>query len=84
MNWFALFFGPYYYAGYGKMRKGVVMAILGSMPITAIMVNIYAALNANKELPVGQIDFDWKSSLITLAIGLASSALLLILIQSFK
>jgi hypothetical protein len=84
MNWYALVFGPYYYAGYGKMSKGIVMALIGSLPITAIFVNVYAAIKANKDLPVGKQEFNWKDCLITLAIGLSSTATVYFAIAYFK
>jgi hypothetical protein len=82
MNWYALFFGPYYYAGHGKMKKGIIMALLSFLPITAIIINVYAALNANKELEPKNKPFNWASALITLAVGVASTIITLMLIVS--
>lgn len=81
MNWYALLFGPYYYAGYGKLAKGVIMALIGSLPLTLILVNLYAAFRANKELPIGECEFNWKYALGTAVVGLLSTGLAFYLIQ---
>ncbi len=67
-NWVALFFAPMYYAGYGKIGKGLLFALIGFVPITAIPVNIYAAFKANSELPVGENPFSWWKAAIAFAL----------------
>lgn len=62
-SWMSLLFAPYYYAGYGKFQKGLVFAIIGFMPLTAIIVNIYAGTKAKKELPIGKQDFKWVAAI---------------------
>ena len=62
-SWMALLFAPAYYAGYGKFKKGLVFAIIGFMPLTAIIVNIYAGTKAKKELPIGEQDFKWGAAI---------------------
>ena len=64
-SWMALFFAPYYYAGYGKFLKGLVFAFAGFIPLTSIIINIYAGTKAKNELPIGEVKFNWL-----LAIGM--------------
>lgn len=73
-NVLALFFAPAYYAGYGKVGKGVVFAIIGFLPITAIAVNIYAAFRANRDLPVKQVPFNWLFATLVLILSGCISA----------
>lgn len=61
-----LLFNAAYYAGYGKVGKGALLAFIGFIPLTLIGVGIYAGLQANKELPVGRQNFSWPA-----AIGIA-------------
>jgi len=58
-SWMVLLFAPYYYAGYGRLRKGLIMAVIGFIPLTALFVNIYGGFRAKKELPIGRQDFKW-------------------------
>jgi len=58
-SWMAFLFAPYYYAGYGKFQKGLVFAVIGFIPLTALIVNIYAGRKAKKELPIGRQSFKW-------------------------
>ena len=67
MNWKALLFGAYYYIGYGKWVKGIILAVLSSFPPFAIVINIWLAFRANKELPIGQATFQWRN---VLAVGI--------------
>jgi len=62
-SWMSLFFAPYYYAGYGKLNKGLIFAIIGFIPLTALIVNIYAGIKAKKELPIGKQDFKWGAAI---------------------
>lgn len=63
-SWLGLFFGGAYYAGYGQWAKGLIMAILSFIPLTAIPVNIYAGLKAKKQLPVGEQAFEWPKAVL--------------------
>lgn len=67
-SWMSLLFAPYYYAGYGKFQKGLVFAIIGFIPLTSIIVNIYAGTKAKKELPIGKQDFKWGPAIVVLLI----------------
>lgn len=61
-SWLGLFFGPYYYAGYGKFKKAILLGFLNIIPIVGyIGVPIYCGLNAKKELPIGERQFSWSS-----------------------
>jgi hypothetical protein len=58
-NWIALLFGSVYYAGYGKLTKAVICALISFIPLIQIPVNIYLGKKANSELPVGKVPFKW-------------------------
>ena len=58
-SWMAFLFAPYYYTGYGKFKQGLVFAVIGFIPLTSLIVNIYAARKAKKELPIGRQSFKW-------------------------
>ena len=62
-NLMGLLFCTSYYAGYGKVGKGLVCAAIGFLPITLIPVAIYMGFNANKELPVGSTPFSWGKAI---------------------
>lgn len=56
----AFFFGPEVFAGKGKVKKGIILAILRSVPILGwVGVPIYSAIKAKKELE-GEVPFNWK------------------------
>lgn len=74
-NWYAFFFNAAYYAGYGKVGKGIVLSIIGFIPLTMLCVGIYTGRNANRELSVGMSDFSWAR-----AIGVAMFGVLITLI----
>lgn len=63
-SWMGLLFGGAYYAGYGQLTKGLIMAVISFIPITAIPVNIYAGLKAKKQLPVGEEAFEWPKAVL--------------------
>jgi len=66
-SWLGFFFAPNYYAGYGKIKKGIIFSLIQTIPIIGFfIVNIYAGIKAKKELPVGEQSFNWK-----LAIGVS-------------
>ncbi len=70
-SWMGLLFGGAYYAGYGKLGKGIVMSLLAAIPLTAIFVQIYAGLKARKELPVGELKFDWGKAIAAYSVTIA-------------
>ena len=64
-NWIAfLFNGAAYYAGYGNIKKGLIMAVIGFLPLTVFFVNLYGGFKANSELPVKQQPFDWARAIM--------------------
>lgn len=65
-SWIGFLFAPHYYAGYGQLKKGLLLAVIsGIMPLTAITVGIYGGLKARKELPIKEVEFNWKNVAFT-------------------
>lgn len=64
-NWLAFLFNSAYYAGKGKVKKGVMFALFAWLPIFMIPIGIYCGLKANNELEAQE--FNWKN-----AIGVAA------------
>lgn len=62
-SWLGFLFAPYYYGGYGKFKKGLVLSIIGFMPLTYIFIMIYGGIKAKKELPIGKQDFKWGAAI---------------------
>lgn len=61
-SWLGLLFGPYYYAGYGKFKKAVLLGFLSLVPIVGyIGVPMYCGLKVKQELPIGEKQFSWAS-----------------------
>jgi len=84
-SWLGFFFAPYYYAGYNKLKKGLILAIIsGLIPLGSLVVNIYGGLNAKKELPIGNQKFNWKNVSITLVVLVIVSLIPVILIEIMK
>jgi hypothetical protein len=79
-SWMSLLFAPYYYAGYGKFLNGLIFAVIGFIPLTSIIVNIYAGTKANKVLPIGKQNFKWGPAISVFMIHSVITAVVL----SFK
>jgi len=77
-------FNAAYYAGYGKVGKAIVLSLIGFMPLTMIGVAIYTGKNANKELPVGTVPFNWVKAIGVSIFGVIVSLAAITLIQKFK
>ena len=60
-SWLGFFFAPYYYAGYGDLKKGFIFAILYGIPFIGLIAGIYGGLKARQELPIKQQEFQWKN-----------------------
>jgi len=60
-NWLGFFFAPYYYAGYGDLKKGGIYAVVGAFPLFGLIIAIISGKNANKDLPIGKQEFNWKN-----------------------
>ncbi len=73
-SWMGFFFAPYYYAGYGKLKAGIIMAVLlGIMPLVGIIVGFYGGWHAKRELPIKEVEFDWKNVGLTVLVVLVVS-----------
>jgi uncharacterized membrane-anchored protein YitT (DUF2179 family) len=65
-SWMGFLFAPHYYAGYGQLKKGLVLAVIsGIMPLVMIAVGIYGGLKARQELPINEVEFNWKNVVFT-------------------
>ena len=67
-SWWALFFPPIYYFGYGKIFKGLLFFILFFIPLFNIFICIYAGFNAKKNLDVRNKSFNWYKASIPIAL----------------
>ena len=74
-NWLALLFHGFYYTGYGKLGKGILLLLITLIPYAFIAVGIYCGLKANSELPVGKQNFSWKSALLVFFLSIPCYAL---------
>jgi hypothetical protein len=72
-NWLAFFFASAYYAGYGKVGKGLVFALAGLVPLAALVANVYAGVKANRELPIGNVPFKWAPAIAVAVVAVAIS-----------
>lgn len=71
-----LIFGAYYYVGYGKLKKGLILGAISSFPLFAVFINIYLGFKAKKELPIGEVAFNWKNIFILFIIQLVLASIL--------
>jgi len=84
-SWLGFLFAPYYYAGYGNLNKGLILAVItGIIPLFGLFVGIYGGLKAKSELPIGEIEFNWKNVGITLVVLIVISIISQTVIQSLK
>jgi hypothetical protein len=87
-SWLGLFFAPYYYAGYGELKKGIIYGILIVIPfigiVTSIVIGILSGKNARKDLPIGKQKFKWANVAITFAVMAIVSIVLQIAVESFQ
>lgn len=67
-NWLAFLFSSAYFAGYGKLPKGLLLAVLGCIPFTLLCVMGYSGWHANKELPIKKQKFHWPYAIIVYVI----------------
>jgi uncharacterized metal-binding protein len=74
-SWLGFFFMPYYYAGYGLLKKGLLFAcilglLVGVQPewnkivyviflLLGFLILVYGGLNAKKDLPIKKEKFNW-------------------------
>lgn len=84
-SWMGFLFAPYYYAGYGNLNKGLVLAVIsGLMPLFAIVVCVYGGIKAKEELPIGETEFNWKNVGIALVVISVVSITSQMTIESIK
>jgi len=84
-SWLGFFFAPYYYAGYGNLQKGLILAVVsGLMPLFAIFVGVYGGLKAKKELPIGNQEFNWKNVGIAVVVLVIVSLISMTAIEMIK
>ena len=74
-NWLALLFHGFYYTGYGKLGKGILLLLITLIPYAFVVVGIYCGLKANSELPVGKQNFSWRSALLVFFLSIPCYAL---------
>ncbi|NVJ91095.1 MAG: hypothetical protein HWE34_05535 [Methylocystaceae bacterium] len=60
-SWMGLFFGPYYYVGYGARLQGYLMGVFAWFPLFALCIYPYCGFKATQHLPIGQQSFQWLS-----------------------
>jgi len=75
-SWMGCLFAPYYYAGYGKLKKGIIYALLSTFPPFGMVIAFLGGKNANKDLPVGQEKFMWGQALIAVTVTVATAAIM--------
>lgn len=61
-SWLGFLFAPFYYAGYGKFGKGLLLLLIGAVPILGVAAYVYGGLKAKKELPIGEQKFSWLNA----------------------
>lgn len=84
-SWMGFLFAPHYYAGYGQLKKGLVLAVIsGIMPLVAIAVGVYGGLKARKELPIKEIEFNWKNVAFTVITMIVVSLISMTVISGMK
>lgn len=84
-SWIGFLFAPHYYAGYGQLKKGLLLAVIsGIMPLVAVAVGIYGGLKARKELPIKEVAFNWKNVAFTSITLIVVSLISLTVISGMK
>lgn len=56
-NWMAFWASSVYYAGKGRYKKGLILAMINFIPLTMLITGIYCGKKANEELT--QKNFNW-------------------------
>jgi uncharacterized membrane-anchored protein YitT (DUF2179 family) len=84
-SWMGFMFAPHYYAGYGQLKKGFILAVIsGIMPLVAIAVGIYGGLKAGQELPIKEVEFNWKNVAFTIVTVIVISVISQAIIAEMK
>ena len=58
-SWMGFLFNIYYYAGYGKLKKAIIMSLLMLLIIPMFIIPFYCGFKAKSELPRKQVPFSW-------------------------
>jgi hypothetical protein len=58
-SWMGFLFNIYYYAGYGKLKKAIIMSLLMLLIIPMFIIPFYCGFKAKSELPIKQVPFSW-------------------------
>ncbi|MGP1486080.1 MAG: hypothetical protein ACTTJC_08390 [Campylobacter sp.] len=58
-SWMGFLFSVYYYAGYRKLKKAIIMSLLMCLIIPAFIIPFYCGFKAKSELPIKQVPFSW-------------------------
>jgi hypothetical protein len=58
-SWMGFLFNIYYYAGYGKLKKAIIMSLLMLLVIPMFIIPFYCGFKAKSELPRKQVPFSW-------------------------
>jgi len=69
-SWLGFFFTSIYYAGYGKVGKGIILAIIGLIPLVPLIVGIYGGVKAKSELPIKNQNFNWIYGIILIVLNI--------------
>ena len=85
-SWLGFFFSAYYYAGYGKLVKGIVLSVLQiCIPIIGTFgVMIYGGIKERKELPIKEVAFKWLNVVIIFIVGSIISFVFMTFLSSFQ
>lgn len=84
-SWLGFLFNAYYFAGYGELKKAIMLIIPSVLiPIVGIGVAVYGGLKAKQELPIGEVEFNWKNVGIVLAIAIVCALVSQLIIQSLQ
>lgn len=83
-SWLGFLFTPYYYAGYGNLKKGITYAIVGAFPLFGLIIAVIGGINAKKNLPIGKQKFKWINVVMALTLTIVSATAIKATIQSIK
>lgn len=66
-SWWGFFFNIYYYAGYGNLKKAIILTLIYFIPLIGWLITmIYSGAKANEDLPIKKIPFSWIKVFIIL------------------
>ena len=98
-SWLGFLFMPYYYAGYGELKKGIVLSIIAGLMagvqtessvviliiiLVGLSIAVYGGLNGRKELPIKKQKFSWKNVMIAIGVYIVAMVISTMLFLSVK